>query len=78
MAFIHTIPPEEAPGKVRELYEMDLKNSGRVSTATQAMSLRPEVLEAWRSLQAAIRSNMDPRRFELATVAAASRLQCSL
>jgi len=78
MAFIHTIPPEEATGKVRELYEMDLKNSGRVSTATQAMSLRPEVLEAWRSLQAAIRSNMDPRRFELATVAAASRLQCSL
>jgi hypothetical protein len=74
MAFIHTIPPEEATGKVRELYEMDLKNSGRVSTATQAMSLRPEVLEAWRSLQAAIRSNMDPRRFELATVAAASRL----
>ena len=78
MAFIRTIPPEEATGKVRELYEMDLKNSGRVSTATQAMSLRPEVLEAWRSLQAAIRSNMDPRRFELATVAAASRLQCSL
>ena len=78
MAFIHTIPPEEATGKVRELYEMDLKNSGRVSTATQAMSLRPEVLEAWRSLQAAIRLNMDPRRFELATVAAASRLQCSL
>lgn len=78
MAFIHTIPPEEATGKVRELYEMDLKNSGEVSTVTQAMSLRPEVLEAWRSLQAAIRSNMDPRRFELATVAAASRLQCSL
>ena len=78
MAFIHTIPPEEATGKVRELYEMDLKNSGGVSTVTQAMSLRPEVLEAWRSLQAAIRSNMDPRRFELATVAAASRLQCSL
>ena len=74
MAFIHTIPPEEATGKVRELYEMDLKNSGGVSTVTQAMSLRPEVLEAWRSLQAAIRSNMDPRRFELATVAAASRL----
>jgi hypothetical protein len=74
VAFIHTIPPEEATGKVRELYEMDLKNSGRVSTATQAMSLRPEVLEAWRSLQAAIRSNMDPRRFELATVATASRL----
>ena len=78
MAFIRTIPPEKATGKVRELYESDLRNSGRVSTATQAMSLRPEVLEAWRSLQAAIRSNMDPRRYELATVVAASRLHSSL
>ena len=78
MAFVTTIPPEEATGKVRELYESDLRNRGRVIPATQAMSLRPEILEAWRNLQAAIRSNMDPRRYELATVAAASRLHCSL
>lgn len=78
MAFVTTVPPGEATGKVRELYESDLRNIGRVLPATQAMSLRPEVLEAWRSLQAAIRSNMAPRRYELATVAAASRLQCSL
>ena len=78
MAFLTTIPPEKATGKVRELYESDLRNRGRVTPATQAMSLRPEVLEAWRGLLAAIRSNMDPRRYELATVAAASRLQCSL
>ena len=44
MAFVTTVPPGEATGKVRELYESDLRNIGRVLPATQAMSLRPEVL----------------------------------
>ncbi|MFQ1002969.1 nuclear transport factor 2 family protein [Modestobacter sp. SSW1-42] len=38
---------------------------------------RPEVLAAWQQLNGAIKAQMDPRRYELATVAAALRLRCS-
>ena len=78
MAFIHTVPPEHATGRVRELYEGDIERAGRVTTATQAFSLRPEVMDAWRNLNDTIRSSMNPRHYELATVAASSRLRCSL
>lgn len=77
MAYIRTIPPEEATGKLRELYDADLKTYGYVPNFSQALSLRAEVLAAYRNLLGAIRSNMDLRRYELVTVAAASRLRCS-
>jgi hypothetical protein len=77
MTFIRTIPPEEATGTLREQYDRDLKASGYVTNYTQALSLRPEVLVAWRGLIGAIRANMDLRRYELVTVIAASRLRCS-
>jgi alkylhydroperoxidase/carboxymuconolactone decarboxylase family protein YurZ len=76
MAFIHTIPEDEATGKLRELYDADLKNLGHVANYTKAMSLRPAVIEAWRNLSAAIRANLDLRRYELVTIAAASALRC--
>ncbi len=78
MAFIHTVQPEEATGKVRELYDEDVQQAGYVRTTTQALSLRPEALLAWRRLNGAVQSTMDPRHYELATIAAASRLHCSL
>ena len=37
MAFINTVAPERATGRVREQYEEDLKRTGRVTTATQAL-----------------------------------------
>lgn len=77
MTFIRTIPPEEATGTLREQYDRDLKANGYVTNYTQALSLRPEVLVAWRGLIGAIRANMDLRRYELVTVIAASRLRCS-
>jgi alkylhydroperoxidase family enzyme len=40
-----------------------------------AFSERPDVLAAWQQLNGAIKSNMDLRRYELATVAAAQRLR---
>src|SRR3954451_25253069 len=40
-------------------------------------SARPEVLAAWQQLVGAIRDNMDPQRYELATLAAARRLRSS-
>ncbi len=77
MAFIHTIPPEEAAGTVKELYDQDLQHNGYVANYTRAFSLRPEVFLAWRTLNRAIRANMDLRRYELVTVLTASRLRCT-
>jgi alkylhydroperoxidase family enzyme len=42
-----------------------------------AYSERREVLEAWGQLNGAIKANMDLRRYELATLAAARRLRSS-
>ncbi len=38
---------------------------------------RPDVYAAWRELLGAIKANMDPRRYELATLAAARQLRSS-
>jgi uncharacterized peroxidase-related enzyme len=43
----------------------------------RAFAHRPEVLAAWHQLNAAIKANMDRRRYELATLAAAQRLRSS-
>ena len=77
MAFIQTIPESEATGKVREMYERSLKKRGYVPNYTKLLSLRPEVMEAWSSLQEAIRSKMPLRRWELVTITAAASLDCT-
>ena len=43
----------------------------------RAFADRHEVLEAWGALNASIKANMDLRRYELATLAAARRLRSS-
>ena len=78
MAFIDTISPETATGDLRERYDEDLKTYGYVRTATMALSLRPEAIAAWDSLNKATNSKMNPRHYELATIAATTNLQCSL
>jgi hypothetical protein len=77
MAFIHTVPPEEATGLLKEIYDRELAGSGRVDNGSRAFSLRPAAYAAWESLRTSIRSNMDLRRYELVTIAAAARLRCS-
>jgi len=77
MAFIRTIPADEATGALKELYRQDVRKHGFVPNYSQAWSLRPEVLAAWRQLLTAIRAKMDPRRYELATLVAAARLRCT-
>lgn len=78
MAFICTIPLEGATGKLRELYDEDLRNQGYVASSTKSMSLRPEAMVAWRNLTGTIQATIDPRHYELATIAAASQLRCSV
>jgi uncharacterized peroxidase-related enzyme len=43
----------------------------------RAFAERPDVFAAWGALSASIKANMDPRRYELATFAAARRLRSS-
>ena len=77
MAYIRTVPVEQAQGDLKALYEADLKASGVVQNYAQALSLRPDILRAYRGLSGAIRSHLDLRRYELITVVVAFRLRCS-
>jgi len=77
MAFIETVPEAQATGAVAEMYEVDREAFGDLPNFTKAFSLSPEVYAAWRQLNGAIKANMDLRRYELATLAAARRLRSS-
>jgi hypothetical protein len=77
MTFIRTIPYEEAEGKVKEIYDVDIKDQGFIANGTKAMSLRPDAYLAWEALRKAVRSKMRLRRFELVTIATASALHCT-
>lgn len=77
MAFIRTIPPSEAEGPVREMYEQAHGRFGYVPNWAQAFSLRPGVRDGWAALLKSIQSNLPPRTYELATLAAARALRSS-
>src|SRR4051812_7818717 len=75
MPFIETVPEDQATDAVAAMYETDRQVFGHLPNFTRGFSLRPDVYAAWRQLNGAIKANMDLRRYELATVAAASRLR---
>ena len=77
MPFLQTVPPEDASGEVKAMYDKDLAAQGYVANHTQAFSARPDVLQGWLALKDAITSGMDPRLYELATVAAATAIRSS-
>jgi uncharacterized peroxidase-related enzyme len=77
MAFIETVPEDQATRATAEMYALDRETFGFVPNFTQAFSSRPSVYAAWRQLNGAIKGSMDLRRYELATVAAARRLRSS-
>jgi uncharacterized peroxidase-related enzyme len=77
MSFIETLSEEKATGDTAALYREDRERLGYVANYTRAFSHRPEVLRGWQQLNGAIRSNMDLRLYELATMAAATRLRSS-
>lgn len=81
MAFITTIPENQAPDDVKRMYDQNLEKQGYIPNYSRAFSHRPQVMEAWGNLLRAIKSNLDTRRFELVTLAAARALKnsyCSL
>jgi uncharacterized peroxidase-related enzyme len=77
MPYLPTVPPEEAAGEVQEIYAKDLAAQGYVANYTRAFSLRPGVLQGWLALKDAITSGMDPRLYELVTVATATAIRSS-
>ena len=46
MPWIRTVPPEEATGLLRQIYEAALRRAGRVFNVVRLQSLRPKVLDA--------------------------------
>lgn len=66
-------PPDDAmvDDRVADWYEKERAAWGYLPNYAPAFAHRPDVAEAWAGLNAAVRSHMDRRRYELATVAAA-------
>jgi hypothetical protein len=77
MTFIKGIPEDEASGKVRKIYDKELKEQGFVNDATKVFSLRPEFMEAWQTLNDALKANMEERKYELVTIAVTSGIRCT-
>lgn len=81
MSFIATVSEPDATGEVAEIYTRTVETMGHLPNYTKAFSQRPAVYKAWSGLIGTIRSNMGPRRYELATMGAALTLEstyCSL
>jgi uncharacterized peroxidase-related enzyme len=77
MAFIRTYSDDQAPPDVKHMYERYEQAMGYVPNYTRVFSHRPEVMAAWGNLNKSIRANMDTRRYELVTLAAAQALRSS-
>lgn len=77
MTFIQTVPEDEATGAVADLYASNRDHTGRVPNFIRTFSHHPEIDELFESLLSAIRGRIDPRRYEIATVAAASEIGSS-
>jgi uncharacterized peroxidase-related enzyme len=77
MAFIEGVPVAKATGDVRTMYEKTQGAVGFVPNYAKVFSHRPQVMAAWAGLLASIRTNLDTRRYELTTLAAARALHSS-
>jgi uncharacterized peroxidase-related enzyme len=77
MAFIETIPEEQADGAAAAQYAAERERLGYLPNYVTAFGAAPEVFAAWRALNGAIKAAMDERRYELVTVAAARALGSS-
>ena len=77
MAFIRTVPAEEATGSLQAFYQRDRNHLGYVANYTKVFSHRPDVFQAWINLNGAVKADMELRRYELVTLAAARALHSS-
>lgn len=77
MAFVTTVPVGEAVGAVRAMYAREQAACGYVPNYAKVFSLRPEILALWERLLSGVKRHAEPRRYEMATVAAAQALRSS-
>ncbi|NTF32066.1 carboxymuconolactone decarboxylase family protein [Rhizobium skierniewicense] len=71
-------PPEpKTSRKIAEMYENARDTHGYLPNMYQAFGHRPEVMESWSALLVSLRGNIEPRRYELVTLAAARELRSS-
>ena len=79
MAWIRVIPPEEASGRLRKLYDVAMKRAGRVYHIVRTMSLAPRVLETSFDLYSAVmfaREGLTRRQRELLAVVVSAKNDC--
>jgi uncharacterized peroxidase-related enzyme len=74
--FIDLVPDDAAEGDAAEMLAA-IRAAGDVPNHARLFARRPRVHRAWRELLGAITEDMDPRRYELATMAAAQALRSS-
>jgi len=60
MAWIRTVPNEEARGLLKTLYETATKRAGRVFNIVRAMSLNPPILRASMDFYQAVMFSRSP------------------
>ena len=77
MTFIHTIPEDQAEAAVKKMYAENEAEFGYLPNYVQAFSLRPDVMAAWGQFLGTLSRDMDARRYELVTLAAARALHSS-
>lgn len=77
MAFLDPLTDAGADEPAAALLRADEARFGYVPNFTRVVARRPEAYAAWKALNAAIKSTMDERRYELVTIAAARRLRSS-
>src|SRR5262247_2031839 len=81
MAFIDILDDQTIDADVRAMYDRQQAHFGYVPNYARAFCHRPHVMGLWAQLQNGIRRDMDKRRFELVTFAAAHALKstaCSI
>jgi uncharacterized peroxidase-related enzyme len=73
--FIESVPEAAASGALADYYAQERAAWGFLPNYAAVFAPRPDVAQAWRSLNLAVRNGMDRRRFEIATIAAARVLR---
>lgn len=75
MSFLALVEESDASGATAEMDTNERERVGHLPHYAQAFGERPEVYGAWRQLIAAVTSSMPTRRYEIATLAAATQLR---
>jgi uncharacterized peroxidase-related enzyme len=73
--FVEPVPEGAATGALADYYRQQRNAWGFLPNYAAAFSTRPDVAQAWNTLNATVRGGMDRRRFELATIAASRALR---